>query len=900
VTRARNRFGKYTGVMARKRLVVIDGKSVFYRGYYAMPNLSLKDGTPMGGVYGFAVMALEVVKKMKPDYVAIAWDKAKTSTKRRVEIYPEYKANRKPAPPDFYEQIPYLHELIEAFGWPFYEIDDHEADDIMGTLALQADKKDVDTVLISSDHDLLQLVNPNTTVAILRKGLTNVEMFNPSHFNDKYQMTPEQFIDYKALRGDPSDNLPGVAGVGEKTATQLIMEHGSLDGVYENVELIRGSVHDKLKKDKKMAYTTQKLVILDTKVPVKLDLRKANVKNLDALDLNKKLRQFEFRTLLRQLPEHMKVDEDDLVESTSTGSGSFKPAKKKVVIKQADELKKLKFDSAKELVVHVRTTDAFQRHATHVIISDKSDSVTTIELSPELHLGMVAEHLKDVLTSGKVPLIGYDIKNTIKAFLNFEVEPGPVGHDVRIAAFMINSLIREQSLTKLAQEALGYEGSDLDNVPPEEFTSKAGAITGAIWGLHEVQVKELSKIKPLAKLAKDTEFPVVSVLARMEHEGIKVDVDYLNKFKQELDDEISDLEQTAYGISGGEFNLNSPVQVSEVLYEKLKLPTTGVKKKKTGFYSTDSDSLQMLKGKHQIIEIMLKHREYAKLRGTYADALPKLVDEASTLHTTFSLSAAATGRLSSNEPNLQHIPVRTDLGKRIRKAFIAREGNVFVSADYSQFELRLAAVLSGDDDLIESFNDGLDIHTRTAAQVYGVAMEDVSKAQRRDAKVINFGILYGMSPHGLSVATGMNVKEAKDFIDRYFELRKPILKYMEATKQKARDEGFVETLFGRRRPTPDVKSSNYVVRQAAERAAINMPIQGTEADLMKMAMLEVDKKLDPDSKQLLQIHDSILVECPEWKADKVSKMLKTTMEGIHKLKVNLDVDVSTGQNWGDL
>ncbi|MDX1766197.1 MAG: DNA polymerase I [Candidatus Saccharimonadales bacterium] len=886
--------------MAKKRLVVIDGKSVFYRGYYAMPNLSLKDGTPMGGVYGFAVMALEVVKKMQPDYVAVAWDKAKTSTRRRVKIYPEYKANRKPAPPDFYEQIPYLHELIEAFGWPFFEVDDHEADDIMGTLATQAKKKDVETVLISSDHDLLQLVNDSTTVAILRKGLTNVEMFNPKHFTDKYQMTTDQFIDYKSLRGDPSDNIPGVAGVGEKTATQLIMEHGSLDGVYDDIELIRGSLYDKLKKDKKMAYTTKKLVVLDTKVPVKLDLRKANIKNLDVLELNKKLRQYEFRTLLRQLPEHMKVDEDQLVESTVAGSGTFKPAKQKVIIKTANELKELDLKSARELVLHVRTTDAFQRHSTHVIISDKPDSAVVIELSPELHLGMVAEHFKTVLASGKVPKIGYDIKNSIKAFLNFDIEPSPVGHDVRIAAFMINSLIREQSLTKLAQDALGYEGSDLDNVPPEEFTSKAGAITGAVWGLYKDQTRELKKIKPLHKLAVETEFPVVSVLARMEHAGIQIDVDYLNKFKQELDDEISDLEQTAYGFSGNEFNLNSPVQVSEVLYDRLKLPTTGVKKNKSGFYSTDSDSLQLLKGKHPIIDTMLKHREYAKLRGTYADALPKLVDEENALHTTFSLSTAATGRLSSNEPNLQHIPVRTDLGKRIRQAFIARGGNVFVSADYSQFELRLAAVLAGDDDLIESFNDGLDIHTRTAAQVYGVAMEDVTKAQRRDAKVINFGILYGMSPHGLSVATGMKVKEAKEFIDRYFELRKPILDYMEATKKKARNEGYVETLFGRRRPTPDVKSSNFVVRQAAERAAINMPIQGTEADLMKMAMIAVDDKLDADSKQLLQIHDSILVECPEWKASKVSKMLKTTMEGIYKLKVNLDVDVSTGRTWGEL
>ena len=888
----------YTNGMAKKRVVVIDGKSVFYRGYYAMPNLSLKDGTPMGGVYGFAVMALEVIKKMKPDYVTVAWDKAKTSTGRRTKLYKDYKANRKPAPADFYEQIPYLHELLDAFGWPLYEIDEHEADDIMGTFAIQAEKKGYESVLITSDHDVLQTVDGDTTVAILKKGLTNVDYYTPDRFMERYEMTPEQFIDYKSLRGDPSDNIPGVKGVGEKTAIQLIKDYKSLDGVYEHIDEIKGSLKDKLINDKDMAYLTQKLVILETDVPVKLEWEKADIKNLDVKALNQKLRQFEFRTLLRQLPEHMQLDESEATAETKGTGGSFKSAKKASVINSLDGVKKLDLKPKSGLVVQVRATDAFQQEPTHILLSDSADSVTTIDLT-NMQMSEVAEALKPILTDKRIPKIGYDIKTSIKAFLNVDVEPMPVGHDVRVAAFMINSLIREQSLTSLAQDMLGYEGADLDGVPPEEYAAHAANIVGAIWGLHDAQVALLKEAKKVHELAVETEFPVISVLARMEHEGISLDSTYLKKMGEELSDSISDLEQQIFGHADEEFNISSPVQLADVLFNKMQLPTQGIKKT-TKSYSTAASELDKLRDKHPIINLISEFREVTKLKSTYVDTLPKQVDENNKLHTTFSLSVAPTGRLSSHDPNLQNIPVRTELGKKIRNAFVAEKGNVFVSADYSQFELRLAAVLAGDDDLIESFNEGLDIHTRTAAQVYGVAMEDVTKQQRRDAKVINFGILYGMSPHGLSVATGMDFKEAKDFIDRYFELRAPILKYLEDTKKQAKDKGFVETMFGRRRPTPDVKSSNFIVRQAAERAAINHPIQGTEADLMKMAMIELDKKLDNDSKQLLQIHDSILVECPEWKQDKVAKLMKSTMEGIYKLKVNLDVDVDVGQNWGEL
>lgn len=879
----------------KKKLVVIDGKSVFYRGYYAMPNLSTKDGKPTGGVYGFAVMGLEVLKKMKPDYVCVAWDKPKTNIRRRREIYPAYKANRKPAPPDFYEQVPILHQLLDAFGWPLYEIDDHEADDIMATFAKQASTKEYETVLISSDHDLLQLVSKDVTVATLKKGLTNIELFDPEHFKERYEMTPEQFVDYKSLRGDPSDNLPGVAGVGEKTAIQLIKDYKTLDGVYEHIDEIKGALQGKLTKDKDAAYITKQLVLLEKDVDMKLDWKAADVRKTKPETIANILKELEFRTLLRQLPETMQVEEGSLVGKKS----SFAHSTKLVQVQTKAQLKKMLL-SGKQLFVHAFCGGAAGKDVSVVLVGSTAKEVYAIDImTGELDANDVAEALKSPLEDDSVGKIGYDLKLTFAAFLQLGVDPRGINHDVRMSAFLLNSLIREQALTKLAQDELGYEGQDLDTLSPSELLTNADTYASVVWALFDAQQSQFKKVPRVAELAKKIEWPVMEVLARMEVAGIGLDSAYLKKMSKELEGKISDVEQLIYGHADSEFNIASPAQLSDVLFNKMELSTTNIKKTKTS-YSTAASELDKLRGQHPIIDLITQFREYSKLKSTYVDTLPEQVDENGRLHTTFSMAVAPTGRLSSHNPNLQNIPVRSELGKHIRTAFVARKGHSFVSADYSQFELRLAAVLAKDDELIESFNDGLDIHQRTAAQVYGVALEDVTKSQRRDAKVINFGILYGMSPHGLSVATGMSQIDAKKFIDKYFDLRKPLLDFIDRTKELAKDQGYVETMFGRRRPTPDVKSSNFVVREAALRAAVNMPIQGTEADLMKLAMIDVDKKLDKDCNQLLQIHDSILVECPEDKAEDVGKLLKHSMENVYKLAVNLDVDVSVGKNWGEL
>ncbi|MEK7602785.1 MAG: DNA polymerase I [Patescibacteria group bacterium] len=876
-----------------KKLAIIDGKSVFYRGYYAMPNLSTKDGTPTGGVFGFTTMALEVIRRLKPDYVCVAWDKPKTNIRKRLEMYPAYKAGRKPAPPDFYEQIPVLHEVLEAFGWPLYELDDYEADDIMGTLAAQAAKQGIETQLVTSDLDMLQLIDPLIHVYALKKGLSNIELFRPETFIMKYGIKPEQFLDLKALKGDSSDNIPGVPGIGEKGAIELLKAHQTLDGVYENLDLIKDS-----------AILSKKIAAIWTDAPIKLDLNEVDGSKCDPEKLLSVLQRLEFLSLARQLPDIMKVKPTETSQHSTPNLFDTSSSPKVNIISSPEQLAKIRFNS-EPAILFGRSTGKHGKDPKYLVISQSPSNTCMLDIQKLL------KGINIINFDLPINVIGYDIKNTLKILIELELSLPDVKHDILIGAFLLNSLRREQSLTELAQVDLGYDGSELEDLTDEDFIARAPEMAAIIRGLYQQQVKDLAEVPKVQKLAEDIEWPVIPVLAAMEHEGIRLDVGYLEVMNEQLTDQISDIEQQIYGHADSEFNISSPGQLAEVLFTKLQLPTQGVKKGKTG-YSTAATELDKLRGQHPIIDLITQYREYTKLKNTYVDTLPQQVDEESRLHTTYALTVAQTGRLSSNDPNLQNIPVRTDLGRQIRTAFVARPGHVLISADYSQFELRLAAYLAGDKELIDMFNAGADIHTMTAAQVYGREPEDVTKQMRRDAKVINFGVLYGMSPHGLSVATGMTIAAAKTFIDKYFELRKPILEYMNRLKESARKDGYVETLFGRRRPTPDVHSTNFIVRSAAERAALNMPIQGTEADLMKMAMIEVQRKLDqwraPSSelsedtrpKLLLQVHDSLIVESMEDDAEKVAEMLKDTMEHVYELPVKLDVDVSTGKNWGEL
>ena len=781
------------------RLVLIDGKSVFYRGYYAMGALSLSDGTPTGGVYGFAAIAMEIVKKLNPTKVVVAWD-SRTSTSKRKALYQDYKAGRIKPGDDFYTQIPLLKELIDDLGWTFVELDDYEADDTIGTLSRQADehlgsdgKCDYETYIISSDLDMLQIVDENTHMWRILKGFTNIEKIDVGEIETKYGIKKSQFLDLKSLKGDSSDNIPGVPGIGEKTAAKLLNDYQTLDGIYDHLDEIKGSTKAKLEAGKDSAYLSKKLAQIMFDAPVKL--KDIPDFKFDKESVIKGLKKLEFNSLIR------KIDDD--------------------------------FDFKKDNTKIEKTN-----------IKIPNDLIININIKELMHA--------DPATVTKI-------------------EHGAPFWDLGQATFLLDPLSREP-------------------LPPLIDANQE----------YQRQFAEFQKYPRLYNIYTDFDLPLIPVLYQMEKTGMLIDRAYFAELKFEYEEEIKNLEQKIYSLVGKVFNLNSPIQLSEVLFTDLGLPVKGIKKTTRG-YSTGAKELDKLKSSHPVIAEIIKYREASKLLSTYIIPMPELADKDGRIHTTFTQNVTATGRLSSKDPNLQNIPVRTDEGKRIRTGFIAPEGRKLVSADYSQFELRLAAVLANDQNLIDDFNRDIDIHTKTASEAFRVPIDQVTKDQRRAAKAINFGIIYGMSVNGLAEATKMSYVEAKNFMDNYQKLRAPVMEYMKNTLEKARKKGYVETYFGRRRPTPDVKSSNFLIRSAAERAAGNLPIQGTEADLMKRAMINVGKKLPKGANLIMQVHDSLIVECDDSETTAITKILKQEMEQVApELKIKLAVDVTIGDNWGEL
>ena len=792
-----------------KKLVIIDGKSVFYRGYYAMGNLATSKGEPTSGVYGFAVIAMEIVRNIQPDQVVVAWDKARTSTAKRLAIFKDYKAGRVRPPEDFYAQIPLLRELISALSWGFMEVDEYEADDIIGTLARQADEAgDYMTYIVSSDLDMLQIVDENTKMYRILRGFSDLEEMDIPAVEEKYGILKSQFLDLKALKGDNSDNIPGVPGIGEKTAVKLLNEYGSLEGIYAHIEEILGVVQKKLIAGRESAEMSLKLAKIMTDAPVKLS--DVPALKLDFSRISEVFKRLEFNNLL----------------------------------------KKLKIENG---------------------FSD-IDVETEVGEAPRVEIpeGMlVANNIKDLMHENA------EFRERV-----FQVERL---WDLDQADFLLNPLRRT-----------GLEGV---GTMEEALTSKYSEAT---LNKFSEQYLAFSKDEKLNTIFTDFDMPVVPILYKMEATGILLDREYFEGLKTEFEGKVAEIEQKIYELSGEQFNVNSPLQMSQILFEKLGLPVKGIKKTSRG-YSTGAKELEKLKDEHPVIKEIIHYRETMKLLSTYIMPLLEMVGADGRIHSTFTQNVTATGRLSSLNPNLQNIPVRSEEGKRIRRGFVAPEGKVLVSADYSQFELRLAAVLAGDEALVSDFNQDIDIHTKTAAEVYQIPMEEVTKLQRRVAKVINFGIMYGMSPKGLSDATEMNFFEAKRFIDEYFKVRQKIYAYLNHTLEEARETGEVRTFYGRKRPTPDVKSSNFIIRNAAERAAQNMPIQGTEADLMKRAMIAVDEKLPEGAKLVLQIHDSLVVECDQGDEEVVKAILQKEMEGVApELKIRLKVEVTAGQNLGEL
>ena len=792
-----------------KKLVIIDGKSVFYRGYYAMGNLATSKGEPTSGVYGFAVIAMEIVRNIQPDQVVVAWDKARTSTAKRLAIFKDYKAGRVRPPEDFYAQIPLLRELISALSWGFMEADEYEADDIIGTLASQADEAgDYMTYIVSSDLDMLQIVDENTKMYRILRGFSDLEEMDIPAIEEKYGILKSQFLDLKALKGDNSDNIPGVPGIGEKTAVKLLNEYGSLEGIYNHIEEISGATQKKLIDGRESAEMSLKLAKIMTDAPVKLS--DVPALKLDFSRISEVFKRLEFNNLLKKL-------------------------------KIENGLSEIETEPAEEVVSRVEIPEGM----------------------------LVASNIKDLMHENA------EFRERV-----FQAEQL---WDFDQADFLLNPLRRT------GVEGVGTMEEALTGVYSEATLNK-----------FSEQYLAFSKDEKLNTIFTDFDMPVVPILYKMEATGILLDREYFEGLKTEFEGKVCEIEQKIYELSGEQFNVNSPLQMSQILFEKLGLPVKGIKKTSRG-YSTGAKELEKLKDEHPVVAEIIRYRETMKLLSTYIAPLIEQVAADGRIHSTFTQNVTATGRLSSLNPNLQNIPVRGEEGKRIRRGFVAPEGKVLVSADYSQFELRLAAVLAGDEALVSDFNHDVDIHTKTAAEVYQIPMDKVTKMQRRVAKVINFGIMYGMSPKGLSDATEMNFFEAKRFIDEYFKVRQKIYAYLNHTLEEARETGEVRTFYGRKRPTPDVKSSNFIIRNAAERAAQNMPIQGTEADLMKRAMTFVDKKLPEGARLVLQIHDSLVVECDQADEEVVKEILQKEMEGVApELKIKLKVEVTAGQNLGEL
>ncbi len=880
-----------------KTLAIIDGKSVFYRGYYAMPNLSTRDGVSTGGVYGFATLALEIIAKLKPDFVAVAWDKSKTNTAKRKEIYPDYKANRKPAPPDFYEQVPILKDFLKVLGWPLYELDGYEADDILGTLAHQAKEFGLQTKLITSDLDMLQLIHDgNTEILNIKKGFSDIQKFNQKAFEDKYGIKVEQFVDYKSLTGDSSDNIPGVAGIGPKAACELLNEFKTLEGIYKDFWKVPAKYQNKLEQGKESAFMSKELatIMLDAPIKLKDEVRHMHGVPADASKLLQTMEELEFRTLIKNLPSFLRdrgaISEANVIE----GSKVAKKAILKLTV--ANKIEDLILDNKHPVYMYCTSGGRFGKNPQRIYISQG------------LKEGYIVnpQTFKDLLTLykllEKVDIVTYDSKKLLHLFaeLGFDtLADKPVHHDLQIAAFLLNSLSRASNLTDLASQEVKLKIQE--DLPPEDLDTHYPEINQAIVELYERQLHQLKDLQDLRGVLKDIDQAVVPTLVQMERTGLGVDEKKSKEITEEFNGRLEDLTKKIHKLAGKEFNIASPKQLGEVLFNDLQISPAGVKKKKTGL-STAAGELEKMASLHPIIPLIQEYRQISKLKGTYLDPLPRLISpEDGRVHGTFNLNVAATGRLSSADPNMQNIPVRTELGREVRSIFAAKKGYTLISADYSQVELRIAAAMSHDDELVELFNEGLDVHTATAAQLANISPEEVTPEQRYRAKAVNFGILYGQGAHGLAQNTGMTDGEARIFLLRYKTIRAKLFELTDEFIRQAKEVGFVKTFYGRRRPTPDIKSVNFNIRAAAERAALNMPIQGTSADITKLAMIKLTKVLPKEAKQVLQVHDSIVVEVPEKEAIKVAALIKKTMEGVSPdLGVKLQVDTKTAHSLGEL
>lgn len=918
---------------AGKTLLLLDGNAIVHRAFHALPPLTTKDGVLVNAVYGFSATLLSVLEKFHPEYVAASFDlKAPTF---RHKAYAEYKATRTKAPDELYAQIPIVKEVVGAFGIPVYETEGFEADDVVGTLARRGEEAGMKVVIVTGDMDTLQLVTDNVSVFTMRKGINDTVVYDVSGVRNKYGFSPEQLPDFKGLRGDPSDNIPGVKGIGEKTATDLLKQFETLEGIYKHLDAIKGATREKLERDKMMAINSKMLGTIRVDVPVAVDFEACRLEEKSREDVVAIFQRLNFFSLIKRIPGTPSQNQSTKKEK-KVRDKKYEKISGAEIARCLEEIRAAKsfafaldwegnapyVGKLKGIAVSLRSGRAryFALGSLHL------GSGTALALDSFPEWGQVQRTVPDpeseyrkLFSDSSIQKIGYDIKEAMEVLdaeeISYETKNTS---DVLLLAYLLQES-SDLSLERLALIGLGEEvsfasaqetlfgnlgGSEL--TPREEMLCAKADTIGKLHTIFAEKMVQTSASQEKGKTLRDVyekiEMPLVPVLAKMEERGVQFDSVVFAGISETIDTKIARLEKKIHELAGVEFNVNSTKQLREVLFDRLKIATGAIKKTKTGF-STASSELQKIKGEYEIAAKIESYRELFKLKTTYVDVLPKLADKNGRLHTTFNQAVAATGRLSSSDPNLQNIPTRTPLGRLLRNAFVAAPGYRLLSADYSQIDLRCAAHLSGDKKMIEAFYRGDDIHTITASEVFGVSHSEVTKAQRRQAKVLNFGVLYGMGTFGFMNAAGVGRDEAQAFIDAYREKFKGLAQYLQATKESAKEKGYVETEFGRRRYVPEINSPNFQVAASGERMAINLPIQGLTADIMKLAMISAEKlaeEYDDRVRMLLQIHDELIFEVAEGLEKEFGEKIKQTMEKIVTLRIPLVADVAVGESWGEL
>ena len=863
-----------------KKLLILDSNSILNRAFYGVRYLSAKDGTPTNAIYGFLNILLKLIKEQEPDYICAAFD-VKAPTFRHKQ-YEGYKAQRKPMPEGLAAQMPLAKDVLRAMGVTILEKEGYEADDIIGTVARLCEESEISCFIATGDKDDLQLASDKTKVilTVTKSGYNETIIYDDKAVKEKYHVTPTEFIDVKALMGDPSDNIPGVKGVGEKTAMSLIEKHHSIEYIYENIDDIglKGAMLQKMKDGREMAFMSKELATINRNTPIEFNAEECVFDGFENnCELYEILKRLELNSIIKKLDlsggDNVKENEDIFKDfSYQVGDKNMISGDKVTVVLDFDG------DNISSAAVGVGNNA--------VVLNEQDD-------------------IKELLEDDSIAKVMFDVKEAIVK-LNGRIDIKNISDDTAIAAYLVDPAKNEYTIEKLASEYFGTviekpevkQLSLLDDVETDrsEYLAKCAVALGVLNDRIGDKIKENGQ----EKLYQEVELPLVTVLAHLEINGFLVDDNQLKKFADKLGEKIDALTNEIYMLAGEEFNINSPKQLGVILFEKLELKP--VKKTKTG-YATNADVLEKLRDKHPIVNFIMEYRQLAKLKSTYCDGLTAVVNpNTHRIHSVFTQTVTVTGRLSSTEPNLQNIPTRTELGREIRKMFVAKDGYVLVDADYSQIELRVLAHIANDETMINAFRNNEDIHAVTASQVLGIPLEDVTKEQRSSAKAVNFGIVYGIGEFSLAQDLHISVKEAKAYIESYLEKYHGVRNYMESIKEQAKKDGYVKTMLNRIRYIPELKSPNYNIRQFGERVALNTPIQGTAADIIKLAMVRVDNRLINEglkSKLILQVHDELIVEAHKDEVDKVKQILSEEMQGAMELNVPLKVDMSTGHSWYD-